>query len=121
MNTKAKILGISCAAMMIFAVGCGEQTSTPKSDGDTSFKAIITQMQGEDIIVEPYKDQTESSKEKILVSTDISKENLPGYLAPGKTVIITYDGNITDGNPAQIDGTLEINLVGIKGEIIENK
>lgn len=121
MNIKTKILGISCAAMMVFAVGCGEQTSTPKADAETSFKAIITQMKDDDIVVEPYKDQPESSKDEILVSTDIAKENLPEYLAPGKTVVITYDGNITDGSPAQIDGTKEINLVGIKGEIIENK
>ncbi len=122
MKTKSIILTIVCLAMMIFAVGCDDQgTSSVASGSQTTFNGIVTEMNDSSITVQPYKGQPEADKaEKIIVSTEIDSSKKSSALEPGKSVLITYDGNISGGSPAKIDGVYEINLVDVKGNIIEN-
>lgn len=121
MKIKTVLLGVLCAALLFLAAGCGCQSNTVTGSGETTFKGVVTDMDDDSITVKPNKDQYEASiAEEIIVTTNIAPAKKPPALAPGKSVFVTYDGTITEGNPAHIDGVIEINFVDIKGNRVEN-
>lgn len=119
MKIKTIALSILCALMLIMAVGCGSNQQTTNS-GQTSFRGIITNVQEKTITVEPYDNQPEASNEELMVNIDIDASKKPANLEPGKSVSVSYDGNITSGTPAKVDTVYEINLVDVEGNIINN-
>lgn len=118
MKIKTIALSILCALMLIMAAGCGcEQTS---NTGQTSFRGIVTEMQDKTMNVKPYDGQPEAGYEDITVNIDIDASKKPEKLEPGKSVYVSYDGNVTSGSPAKVNTVYEIKLIDVKGNLIDN-
>ncbi len=118
MKIKTIALSILCALMLIMAVGCGNQETS--NTGQTSFRGIVTDVQDKTITVQPYDNQPEASNEELMVNVDIDASKKPEHLEPGKSVYISYDGNITSGTPAKVDTVYEIKLIDVEGNLIDN-
>lgn len=123
MKIKSIILSILCVAMLALTVaGCGCNSTQPSSDVsgvEKTFKATVTEMNDDTMKVRINNNQPEAEIAKF-AEVNINIEDKPEKLEPGKSVIITYNGEISESDPAKVTTVYKINLVDVKGNVIEN-
>lgn len=92
---------IICTAI-IMALAFGGCSGKVPEAADVSFKALILEINGDSVLVEPLEGEDERrSSDKI----SFSKSGLDDLGEPGDTVSITYGGEIMESYPAQLVAT----------------
>ena len=108
-------IGILLTAMIIS--GCGKKSVGEKREEKVYFEAIILEVNDNSILVEPKEGTNERlSADQISVSTkDLNSEELY-RMESGVTVGISYDGNILESYPAQLNEVYEIKIINETGQ-----
>ncbi len=98
---KKIFLIIMSMAMVLGLVACGNNSNNIYT---TTFKGRIIESNGDTVIVEPLENEDiRRSADKISVGIGNVKKYIPDVLPVGTLVEITYDGNINETYPAQIN------------------